>query len=175
MAGLMFVCRGNDKKWLGRCRWTPTPFDFLMTTQCLTQRRLVCTSATPLSMCRMSPHRWHSSRAPSALPAASCTSLGRRANWKPGQPPWRLRHTHSVRRIFLEGMLRRTVRRSLWVWRSRWSRPMCLQRTGALWQQARLNLRHRPPSRGGKSSPMCAALTGPWSSSALRWAPEDTV
>ena len=42
-----------------------------------------------------------------------------------GQPPWRLRHTNSGRRIFLEGMWRRTVRRSLWVWRSRWSRQMC--------------------------------------------------
>ena len=127
----MFACGGHEKKWLGRCRGTPTPFDFLMTTQYLTQRRLVCHSAPPLSLCRMSPHRWHSSRGPSALPAASCTSLGRMANWKPGQPPWRLRHTHSVRRIVLEGMLRRTVRRSLWVWRSRWSRQMCLQTSTA--------------------------------------------
>jgi hypothetical protein len=175
MAGLMFACRGNDKKWLGRCRGTPTPFDFLMTTPYLTQRRLVCHSAPPLSLCRMLPHCWHSSRAPSALPAASCTSLGRMANWKPDQPHCRLIYTIYIRRIFLEVMLRRTVRRSLWVWRSRWSRQMFLQCTGALWQQARLNFRHRPPSRGGKSSPMCAALTGPWSSSAHRWAPEDTV
>ena len=41
MSGLMFACRGNNKKFLGRCRCTPTLFDFLMTTQGLTPKEVV--------------------------------------------------------------------------------------------------------------------------------------
>src|SRR5215470_17259112 len=41
MSGLMFACRGNNKKFLGRGRCTPTLFDFLMTTQGLTPKEAV--------------------------------------------------------------------------------------------------------------------------------------
>jgi len=110
--------------------------------------------------------------APSALPAASAR-VWTYGELEPGATPWRLRHTHSVRHIFLEACCGAQCGAASGM-------EIALVHGRVPERQARCGSR-RVCTRGtdrkpwGQIVPMCAALTGPWSSSAQRWAPEDTV